>query len=163
MGHPRPPNRKKLRAEGPLPSASCALLSGARSPPSSEFRFHTCSPFLLPEPTLDPSTSHRQPAWHGPGSAYTQCCSAGRAFLRVLAPPYLREERSFSQPPRRLDLRSRVGGRVRCLGTCVAVLALQIGSDSEITYFETIIGSSVFSKHLWGSVGRYFEAVKTTR
>lgn len=57
---------RTARDEGPplwAEAESCALLSGAPSPPASRFRSHTCSLFLLPELRLDPPPLYRQPAW----------------------------------------------------------------------------------------------------
>lgn len=112
--HPRPPNREELKGKDPLPSASCVLLSGARS---------------RPYPNLDPTPARlscfRSPRWTlhlsdsrlgtgqilptlnaaplgGPLSAYSCLLSFGRKGL-------------FLSHRRCLDLRSHLRGCVCCL------------------------------------------------
>lgn len=96
--HPRPPNPEELQGKGSLPSASCVLLSGARS---------------RPYPNLDPTPARlscfRSPRWTlhlsdsllGTGQTLPTLIAARLGGpLSSHSRLFKREERSFSQPPK---------------------------------------------------------------
>lgn len=114
--HPRPPNRKEPKGEGSLRSASCALLSRARS---------------RPYPNLDPTPARlscfRSPRWTLHLS--DRLLSTGQTLPTLKAAPLgvalpsisrlfsFGRKGPFLSHPRCLDLRSHVRGRVYSLET----------------------------------------------
>lgn len=154
--HPRPPNGEEPKGEGSLPSANCALLSGARS---------------RPYPNLDPTPARlscfRSPRWtlhHSGCLARARLPTLNAARWEELYPhnSCFGRKGPFLSYPRCLVLRSHLRGRVYSLETVAyQASSLRENSTPKSRTFETWFFS--LQQTFMEVVGRYFEAVKATR